>query len=463
MTEHDEQAETLIIEDAEEVLVKQKRKFWRKLKNLKRWQKALLVVAAVVLAVIVVLGVKTLLATKRILTATGSAPVLSGDISPDKLRKEGDSRVNILLLGIGGAGHDGPDLSDSIMIISIDPKTKTAAALSIPRDLYVPIGPNNKYGHAKINAAHAYGEQEDYPGGGPALAKQTVENLLDLPIHYYVRTDFNGFKTAVDAVGGVDVCVDKRLYDPYFPLGETGDYTVVNIAAGCQHMNGQLALEYARSRETTSDFDRAARQQKIILGLKDKVFSAGTLANPAKVSKLIDTVGTHVKTDLSLSDLMKLIKLTKLINNNTVQKKVLDTSDAGLLKFGFTQDAGSIEVPQAGIDNFLDIQILTHTLFPDPYIAEEHSAVEVQNGTYRSGLATTVTKLLKGYGYNVVNTTTAPQQNYTKSVLYDYSGGKKPYTINYLERRFGVKAVKAARPTGSSTDITLIVGSDYEP
>lgn len=431
-------------------------------KRRKKWQKVLLGIFGLFVAGGLFLGGKALLATKRIFTATGSAPAITGDTSPARLRKEGDGRINILLLGVGGEGHAGGDLSDSIMVVSIDPKTKTAAALSIPRDLYVPIGPNNKYGHAKINAAHAYGEQEDYPGGGPALAKQTIENLLDLPIHYYVRADFYGFKQAVDAVGGIDITVDKRLYDPYYPKSEAGGYIVLNVVPGRQHMNGDLALKFARSRETTSDFDRAARQQKLLAALKDKVFSLGTLSNPSKISKLIDTVGSHVRTDLSFNDLKQLIKITKDIDGNAAPRKVLDTSEAGLLEFGNVAGAGSIEVPAAGIDNFLDIQILTHTLFPDGFIKDEAASVEVENGTFHSGLATQVSKQLKGYGYNVVATSTADRQSYKQSVVYDYSGGKKPYTINYLERRFGVKAIRAPKPAGGTADIVVVVGSNYE-
>lgn len=433
----------------------------QRFKHLKLWKKVLLVLAGLMVVVGIFFGIKTLLALRRVFTTASSAPALSGDISPDRLHKEGDGRINILLLGVGGENHPGGTLSDTMMVVSIDPKTKQAAALSIPRDLYVQIGENGKYGYAKINAAHAYGEQLKLPGGGPALAKATVEKILDLPIHYYVRADFYGFRKAIDEVGGVDVTVDKRLYDPYYPDDRNG-YLVLNIAPGRQHMNGDLALKYARSRETTSDFDRAARQQKILVALKEKVFSVGTLTNPKKVAELIDTVGGHIRTDLSFTDLKQLISIVKDIDGNAAPRKVLDTTPEGLLMFGNIAGAGSIEVPRAGLNNYIDIRILTHTLFPDSFIKQENATVEVQNGTYRSGFATEVTRLLKGYGYNVVSTTTAKRQNYTASVIYDYSGGKKPYTINYLERRFGVKAIKAAKPAGETAEIVVIAGSSYQ-
>src|SRR5207244_10638311 len=126
--------------------------------------------------------------------STGGAPALAKAVlDPTQLKGEGNGRVNILLLGVGGAGHDGPNLSDTIMVVSIDPKTKDVAMLSIPRDLYVKI-PGHGYG--KINAANVY--------GGPTLAARTVANVIGVPIHYYAVIDFSGFKQAVDSVGGGD-------------------------------------------------------------------------------------------------------------------------------------------------------------------------------------------------------------------------------------------------------------------
>src|SRR5664279_3282734 len=145
--------------------------------------------------------------------SSGGAPGLLGTVDLTKLKGEGDGRVNILVMGIGGAGHDGPNLSDTMMVMSLDPKTKDVAMLSIPRDLYVKIP---GHGSGKINAANAY--------GGPALAEQVVENVIGVPIHYYAVMDFSGFKQAVDAVGGVDINVAAPLYDPEFPCDNDRGY-----------------------------------------------------------------------------------------------------------------------------------------------------------------------------------------------------------------------------------------------
>lgn len=404
---------------------------------------------------------KLFFATHKVITRNvgGGAPALAGELDPTKLRGEGDGRVNILLLGIGGEGHQGSNLSDTIMVLSIDPRTKDVSMLSLPRDLYVPIP---GYGKAKINAAHAYGESERYVGGGPALAKKTVSELLDLPIHYFARIDFRGFKKAIDAVGGIDINVDKNLYDPAYPdESRPGRTMVLSIKAGKQHMDGATALRYTRSRHSTSDFDRAKRQQQVLLALRQKALGLKFLSNPAKISEMIDLVGTNAKTDIQLFELKKLADIAKDIDPDKMVTKVLDTSEGGLLKFAAIAGAGSTVVPKAGINDFSEIRAYAHSIFADGYIKEENALVEVANATGRSGAAGVVAKQLKDYHYNVASVTTAPVSA-SATVLYDYSKGQKPYTIRYLEQRFGVKAKRAIRPSGTTADIKLVLGTNFK-
>jgi LCP family protein required for cell wall assembly len=442
--------------------VKNTKKRWR----FNRPSKRVMIAGGLVLGAIGLFLIgKFILATSRIITRNsgGGAPALAGKLDPNKLKGEGDGRVNILVLGIGGDNHAGGNLSDTMLVVSIDPRTKDVAMLGLPRDMYVPIP---GYGSTKINAAHAYGEQDE-EGGGPVLAKQVVEKILDIPIHYYARIDFNGFKKAIDAVGGVDVVVEDALYDPAYPCDGNAGYCPFSIRAGNQHLDGATALKFVRCRHGScgNDFGRAARQQQVLVALREKSISAPTLLNPSKISSLIDAVGDHVKTDLSLSDISKLIDIGKGVDPTKIVQKVLDTSPEGLLVSGNIAGSGYVEIPRAGVGNFSEIQQLVHSIFVDNYIKEENAAVEVQNGTTRNGLATTVGNLLKSYQYNVVKTVTADNQNYSTTILYDYTGGKKPFTIRYLENRFGIKAQKASAPkaaTGETApDIRIIIGSDY--
>ena len=163
---------------------------------------------------------------------------------------------------------------------------------------------------------------------------------------------------------------------------------------------------------------------------------------------------------MQLWEIKKLAEIAKDIDTTKIINKVLDTSPDGLLVDHSSDARGYIELPKSG--NWDDIREYVHSIFSDSYIKDEAASIEVQNGTLKQGLATTVGKLLKGYGYNVTSTVTAAEQNHTTTLLYDYTGGKKPYTISYLETRFGVKAIKKTAAQGDP-DIRLIVGSDYHP
>jgi len=419
------------------------------------------------------LGYRTFLAAKHIIGKShGGAPALAGIIDPTKLKGEGDGRINVLVLGIGGPGHDGPNLSDTIMVISIDPKTKNTAMLSVPRDLWVKIPAVGRYSthYAKINEANS--------DGGPIEAEKVVSSVIGVPIHYYVVVDFSGFKQAIDSVGGVDINVPTTLNDPLYPCDDgtkyAGKYCPIYFKAGMQHMTGAQALKYSRSRETTSDFDRAARQQMVIAALKAKAMQLSTLTNPVKLTGLIDSVGDHVKTDMQPNEITKMASIVKDIDTSKVTNKVLDTTGTDSLLLdgtGKIPGAGSIELPRAGNFDYSDIQDFVKNIFVDHYITDENARIEVQNGSGVSGVAAQVVRSLKAAHYNVGDPVNATG-SFTKTVIYDYTGGKKPYTINYLERRFGVKSVKAPSPspttdasgsTVSPPEIRIIIGSDYQP
>jgi LCP family protein required for cell wall assembly len=437
-----------------------------------KWAKRLALV--VLLAVVLTagwFGFKAFMAARHIFArGSGGAPALAGIIDPTKLKGEGDGRINVLVLGIGGAGHDGPNLSDTIMVISIDPKTKDAAMLSVPRDLYVKIPAVGKYSthYAKINEANS--------DGGPMEAEKVVSSVLGVPIHYYVVIDFSGFKQAVDSVGGVDINVPTTLSDPYYPCDDgtkyANRYCPIYFKAGMTHMNGDQALRYSRSRETTSDFDRAARQQQVISALRVKSMQLSTLTNPVKLTGLIDSIGDHVKTDFQPNEITKMASIVKDIDPGKVTNKVLDTTGPDSLLVDATNKipgAGSIELPRKGNFDYGDIQDFVKNIFVDQYITDENARIEVQNGSGLSGVASSVVKSLKSAHYNVGDPVNA-DSHYAKTVIYDYTGGKKPYTINYLEHRFGVKATKAPAPspttdangnTVAPPEIRIILGSDY--
>jgi hypothetical protein len=216
------------------------------------------------------------------------------------------------------------------------------------------------------------------------------------------------------------------------------------------------------------DFGRAARQQQVLVALRQKALQLSTLTNPVKVTALINAIGDHVKTDLQLDEINKLAQIAAGIDASKIVNKVLNTDDDNYLVFGpESLGAGSIETPKAGLFNYTDIQDFVKNIFVDHYITDENAVVEVQNGTGVSGAAATAVNSLKMAHYNVLPATNAAA-TVPKTVIYDYTNGKKPYTVKYLEIRFGVTAQKATLPSASPTasagqtpQIRIILGSDY--
>jgi len=422
-----------------------------------------LVVAGVVVILILggFFGAKAWRALAQIITknSSKSAPYLSflGNVNPNQLQGEGDGRINILLLGMGGANHPGGLLTDTIMVASIDPINKKMALLSIPRDLYVKIP---GVGYNKINYANAYGEQylKD-EGGGPALTKKVVSEILDLPIHYYILLDFSGFTKFIDTLDGVDINVDQAVADPYYPAANMEDYDPFYMSTGQHHMDGATALKYARSRETTSDFDRSRRQQQVMVAARDKALSLGVLTNPKKISDIISILGDHLRTDIQLWEMERLFSLAKDIDTSNIVSKVLDNSTDGLL-IDDQIDGGYYLIPRLGVENYTAIQKLTHEIFTDPYLQNEKARIQVLNATGQSGKATEVSDMLTSYGYNVVSV----EKNSTteeKTVIYDYSSGAKPYTLKYLTDRFSASVKNQPSSSSAAADIVIVVGKDY--
>lgn len=382
--------------------------------------------------------------------ALGSRPV-----APDLLKGEGDGRVNILLLGIGGPGHDGPDLTDTMVVLSVDPVNKTAAMLSVPRDLWVKMPVNYVGSSQKINAAFESGKYK-YLGkmdanNGNAQAVQAgfdstdevVGQVLGININYHVLLDFQAFRQAIDTVGGVNVDVKDQLYDPTMAW-ENGNNPVL-APVGAQHMDGVKALLYARSRETTSDFARAQRQRQIIVALKDKVLTADTLSNPAKIDGLMNAFGDNVFSDMSTQGAMRLGTILKQISDNKIMSLSLVDPPHQLVT---TDHVGTISVvrPLAGFGNYAAIQTFVRSELKDGYLLKENAPVAVVGSTAAKAAATAAT--LTNYGYNVVSSMAAPAAiSHTRVV--DLSGGKDPYTKHYLEGRFNVQATSKL-PAGIS-------------
>ncbi|MCL5273907.1 MAG: LCP family protein [Chloroflexi bacterium] len=236
----------------------------------------------------------------------------------------GKERVNVLVTGIDQRiGEKDPGRTDTMIILTLDPVTLQAGILSVPRDLWVPIP---GYDNGRINTANFLGDAYNYPGGGSELARKTVEQLLGIPINFYVRVNFSAFEDFVDQIGGVTVDVPLDIYDPEYPTSDYGT-EVFSITKGIHNMDGATALKFARTRHSlvNGDFDRARDQQLVLLAVKDKVSDPKVfLSLLASAPQLIEKLNQSVKTDLTLDQMQQLAALAQKVDRDHIRVAVLD-------------------------------------------------------------------------------------------------------------------------------------------
>jgi LCP family protein required for cell wall assembly len=250
-------------------------------------------------------------------------------------------RLNVLLIGVDSAPGRTEDLTDSMIVVSLDPIGRTLSMVSIPRDLAgVPLGNGNAFG-PKLNSLMSWADRHpvDFPHGGVRALEDAVGALFGIPIHYFAKVDLAGFAAMVDAVGGVDIVVKKALDDPRYP-GLDGNRGW-SVQPGPHHFNGTDALAYARIRKSSgeSDLTRAARQQEVLVALRNRTVGAGILFS---LPSLLDAVGATVRTDLPLERVPQLAALAEQIGGSSTTRLVLDSP---LIKSGGSTQFGSIFVP----------------------------------------------------------------------------------------------------------------------
>lgn len=448
----------------------------RKWQTIKGWSRRKKIVAGIITVLIIIgliagaLFLKGIFNAKKVFKGGGSAVSLQQDVAPSLLKGEGDGRINILVLGAGGIGHEAPDLTDTIMVASIDPVSHKTALLSIPRDLWVAVP---GHGSMKLNAVYETGKYE-YLGkqdasnndqkavqAGFAMVDKTLEDVIGIPIHYHTLVNFKAFQQAVDSVGGISFNVPERLYDPTMAWQNNG--SAVLAEAGQQTFDGRKALMYVRSRYTTSDFARSQRQRAVIVALQQKIFSLGTFSDPLKLSQLMDAFGNNVVSDLSISDLRRLYTLTKDVDPNTIASVGLTDPPNNYVTTGMVGNQ-SVVLPRAGLGKYDEIRSYVRNTLRDGYLAKENARVMVLNGTEVAGAATAAGDTLKSYGYNVTSVGDAPTKNYAKTTIVDLTSGKKSYTAQYLKKRYDIQKTVSKVPDNTiqtqNVDFVVILGAD---
>lgn len=364
------------------------------------------------------------------------------------LQGEADDRVNILILGIGGPGHDGPYLSDTNIILSFKPSTKEVALISVPRDLGVEI-PN--HGWRKINSADAFGESEQ-PGSGGDYARGVFAKTFDLAIPYYIRVDFMAFRDVIDDLGGLTINVPNAFTDEAYP-GPNGSYQPVRFDAGVQTMTGEQALIYSRSRHGNnnegSDFARAHRQQLVLAALKEKLLSLGTYTNPVVLQKIFNSLSNHLTTNLNFGQIMYAVSLGREVPAPP-KTLVLDNSPSGHLISSTGESGAFILSPKTG--DFVTINTAIRTIFEtsdaaraklpeltartaktEPATHTYGGTIEIQNGTWRVGLAARFNKELSGQGFNVIGVGNSLKRPIATTTLYLLQSTVPQETIDKLK------------------------------
>jgi LCP family protein required for cell wall assembly len=411
-------------------------------------------------------------------------PLQQAGAGPENQAWDGNSRVTLLVMGLdyrdcetndnfAECDTNGAARTDSMMLVTVDPVSKSAGMLSIPRDLWVNI-PGFEY--AKINTAYFLGEAYKVPGGGPALAMQTVEGLLGVPIQYYAQIDFNAFVHVIDEMGGLDMHIKEEIVVD--PLGPGNTRT---LYPGVQTLDGATTLAYARNRHTDGgDFDRANRQQEVILAVRQQVLTFNML--PTLVTKspaIYREVQAGVRTNLTLQQAVQLAILMQSIPEANIKRGVIGPPNQ--ITYDTSPDGLSIEIPVPDQIRLLRDEIFASGGPVGPAAVEaavsaesptvmpgnpvelaklENARIVVKNGSSTEGLASRTAEYLRGLGLNIIGESNADQA-YSQSTIIDYSG--KPYTARYLVELLGVDGsrVVSRYDPESQVDVEVILGSMF--
>ena len=415
-----------------------------------------------------------------------------GDSLPANERIE---RVNILLLGIDRRPDEVWSRTDTMILVTVDPNTKTAGMLSIPRDLFVSIP---GYDEDRINKAYWDGDKNNYPGGGPALAMKTVQYNLGVPVHYYAQIDFRGFEEIINTIGGIDIYAPETINDPKFPDSNYG-YDPFYIEAGQHTLNGHDAMRYARTRATPgSDFSRAKRQQQVLLAIRDKALRLGMIP---KIPELWATMSGTVETDLPLGTIIELAQLADEIDvdnienvvidqNMTIDYTVPDTGAQVLLPlrdkiaevvdrmFAETEPQGptpeeieAAKIAQEEAAAQAQVEAKAQAVEQEAqrqeeiraFLTQENAKLVIQNGTNIANFASQTALFLKNQGFNILQFGPADSATYPHTVIVVYSE-EKDFTLRVLKTLFNVDDENIRRSPNLKSDVAfrVIIGSNFE-
>jgi LCP family protein required for cell wall assembly len=369
--------------------------------------------------------------------------------------------INILLLGTDDRPDEvGPARTDTLILLTLDPQSSTAGMLSLPRDLWVNIPGFNTAG--KINTAYGLGERSA-AGSGPQTVMDTVSNFIGYPVDYYVRIDFQGFVKTVDLIGGIDIMVPTTIHDDEYPTADYG-VEIFHLDAGLQHLDGETALKFARTRHADDDYGRARRQQAVIRAVLDKVLRADMVASLLpKAWQLVSTMRSSIDTNIPIP---VQLELASYMREAALQEIRQDVLDARYGEEKITDETGWILIPdrekvRAAVERFFRPAV---TADPTAVLDPAWVRIEILNGTGESGVAARTRDYLQRQGWRVVAIGDADRSDYTQTIIINYGvpqtivdkiGG----TLELPANPSSLNGLNAALPV----DLRIVVGRDLLP
>jgi len=399
-------------------------------------------------------------------TESAAPPETSAPTGPTPDPWDGASRVNILIIGLDSSdwrAGEGAPRSDSMILFTLDPVTQSAGMVSIPRDLWVNIP---GFDHGKINTAYQLGESFKLPDGGPGLAMKTVEHFLGVPVHYYAQIDFASFEYFIDEIDGVKVDVPHKIKIDIYG-DERGE---IKIKPGVQTLSGAYALAYARARHTEGgDFDRAQRQQQIILAMQTRILKYDMI--PLLIAKgpaLYTELSSGINTNLSLEEVFQLAWIVQNIDPEDILTGIIGSEYVIL---GKSPDGLDILKPISDKIRGLRDTIFATSGLTRPMTYEgmealdlmiaEGAKITVLNGTMTPGLAGRTSDYLQSLGANVIAIGDAELKPYAYTNIYDHSGN--PYTLRYYSEIMNLSEfrIHTNYAPEREDDVTIIVGDDW--
>jgi len=405
-------------------------------------------------------------------------PAASGDelasplqeIGPEPKPWDGASRVTVLVMGLDYGDWSGerkcPCRTDTMILLTIDPLTRSAGILNIPRDLWVSIPGFDQF--TKINTAYFLGQAYNLPEGGPGLAVETVEQFLGVPITFYAQIDFYAFQKFIDQIGGIELDIPAEI--KVDPIGKGN--TVV-LKPGKQTLKGPVALAYARQRYTEGgDFDRAVRQQEVIMAILNRVTEPERF--PSLLTKspvLYDQLSQGIHTNMSLEQAIQLAWLVQQLPRESIKRGVISPPDQVELSTAIGDDGIQQDILVPVTDKIRELRdsIFTSNGQASPVNAAgdpkasmqaEAARVVVKNGSGADKMAARTREYLAAQGVNVVDATNA-DSIYAATTIIDYTG--KPYTVSFLVQLLGIQGanIYSSFDPNSQVDVTVIVGPDW--